>query len=581
MELPRRMSGGWHRSWSGPGPGRLVGVAYDDWSLRGVERRRVGRSGGPGRNREVSAVGTVELDAGVVEHGEIVDVDRFAVALRALWAQAGFASRRVVLGLDARAAVIRRVEMPALPPAELAQAARYDIGELLNYPVEEALVSAVELDAGGPGYGSATQVVILAVRQGAVVDLGRAARLAGLRPAATELVPAALVGAMGIDRDLAPESLGVLVELGSRSTGVVVHDRGGLLFSRVITAGLGAGEASLSDELEMELALLAGYTGGSAPSAPGGPAWAPGLATVVEGVRRTLHYYVSELDSRRVERIVLCGAQSGAGGLASELAETFPDAEILRFEQSGWPVDAGDPHSYDDAASVGLVGAGGRLDLRRFDLVPPQERARRAARARLAVGTAAAVALCPVLVTDASSRWAARADTAQVAAAAEAQVSHLQDELAMFQAERDRQAEAERASARIDALRLDDYGLPTVVRRMAEVMPPDTFLVSLRVQRSKAGEAPTGWSGPPPPGVFNATGVAGGLDGVGRWLREVQTLPLVRGLWLSQSAHGPYGPTEQVAEVFTVDGAITERAEPLSPGLPVPVSVPVPGTEAP
>ncbi len=581
MELASRTSGGRRRPWTGPGPGRLVGVAYDDWSLRGVERRRTGRRAS-GRRDEVLAAGTVELDVGVVEHGEIVDVDGFAAALRSLWAQAGFTSRRVALGLDARAAVIRRVEMPVLPPAELALAARYDIGELLNYPVEEALVSAVELDAGGPADRSATQVVILAVRQGAVVDLGRAARLAGLNPAATELVPAALIGAVGIDRDLGPESLGVVVELGARSTGVVVHDRGGLLFSRVITAGLGAGEASLSDELEMELALLAGYAGGSAGPAPDAPARAPGLATVVEGVRRTLHYYISELDSRPLERIVLCGAQSGAGGLASELAEAFPDAVILRYEQSAWPATVGDPHSYDDAASVGLVGAGGRPDLRQFDLVPVQERARRAARTRLAVGAVAAVALCPVLVADASSRWTERADTAREAAAAEALVGHLQDELATFQDERDRQAEAAEASARVDALRLDDYGLPTVVRRIAEVMPPDAFLVSLRVQRSRAGEAPTGWSGPPPPGVFNATGVAGGLDGVGRWLEQVQTLPLVGGLWLSQSAHGPYGPTEQVAEVFTVDGAITGRAEAATPAAASPAVVaPIEGGETP
>lgn len=561
MSSLRRTSAGWRQPWTRRGPAQVVGLAYDDWSLRGVERRRVGRSG-RGRREEVLAAGTVELEAGVVEHGEVADVERFAAALRSLWEQAGFASRRVVLGLDARAAVIRRVDLPDLPPAELARAAAYDIGELLSYPVEEALVSAVELDAGERIDGSATQVVILAVRQGAVVDLGRAARLAGLRPAATDLVPAAMVGAIGADRDLAPGSLGVVVELGSRSTGVVVHDRGGLLFSRVITAGLGTGEASLSDELEMELAMLAGYAGGGVGTVAGAPTRVPGLATVVEGVRRTLHYYVSELDSRPLDRIVLCGAQSGAGGLALELAETFPDAEILRYELSAWPAAAGDPHAYDDAASVGLFGGGGRPGLRRFDLVPAAERARRDTRGRLAVGAAVTVALAPLLLADGMGRWAVRADTDREAAAAEAQVLDLQAELASFQDAQARQAEADQASTRVDALRLDDYGLPVVVRRIAEAMPADTFLMSLRVQRSRAGEAPTGWSGPPPPAVFNATGVAGSLDGVGRWLQGVQALPLVEGLWLSQSAHGPYGSTEQVAEVFTVDGAITARAEP-------------------
>jgi hypothetical protein len=93
-------------------------------------------------------------------------------------------------------------------------------------------------------------------------------------------------------------------------------------------------------------------------------------------------------------------------------------------------------------------------------------------------------------------------------------------------------------------------------------MPEDTFLVSLRLNRTTPGELPTGYTGPDPVATINISGVAADLDGVGRWMQDVDDVAAIDGLWLTQTAFGPVNDTEQVAAVFTVDGAVTAPATP-------------------
>lgn len=540
---------------------RVVGVVVDESTVRAAEYRR-GRFRGGG---SVARAGAVPLPPGAVDQGEVVDADVVAEALGRLWSEAGFSTKRTAMGLDPRATVIRRVDLPAVSSKDQAQAAAYEIGELLSYPLDEAVVSMVEMGHTSAEGGDAVQALILAVHENTLAGLRGVAKLAGLKPTEPQLVPAALLVGVDATGPLGAGRVGAVVSVSETVTTVIVHDARGLLFCRVVTAGLSAGGTTLSDELEMELAVLNGFAGGDGTEGGTASPFAatPGLATVVEGVRRTLHYYTTELDSRPIERVVLCGPQSGARGLATDLAESFPTAEVLRYQRSPWTVADHDPSSFDEAVAVAHAATGAAKRLRAFDLVPPVERERRAGRRRIAAGVATAVALSPLLVADTMDRRSALADERAAAEAIELAAEGLRSELSAYQDDRAREALADRQTDRVNALYAQEFGFSTVIRQMAEAMPSDTFLLSLRVNRAQAGEAPTGYTGSVPPALVTITGVAEDLDGVGRWIQTVADVPSVDGLWLAQSAFGPYGGSDQVAAVFTVDGVVTDPAVPI------------------
>jgi hypothetical protein len=179
-----------------------------------------------------------------------------------------------------------------------------------------------------------------------------------------------------------------------------------------------------------------------------------------------------------------------------------------------------------------------------------------------AIGLAVAAVLALFLGVDAAARAGATADQAEAADAAELSVAALRAELDGFEPSLQLEAEAGRATARVNTLLDQELAFPVLLRRVAESMPEDTFLLSFRLSRDRASELSTGGSGSQPASLA-LTGVAGDLDGVGRWMQSVDEVTVVDGLWMTQSAAGPYGATDLVATVFTIEGDVVGRAEPL------------------
>ncbi|MEL6983783.1 MAG: pilus assembly protein PilM, partial [Actinomycetota bacterium] len=488
----------------------MVGLAFDDAEITGVEFRRAGVR----REAAVLRAGKMALTPGVVEDGEIVDAPAFSSALRRLWRQYRLRTRNVVFGLDGRTTVIRGVELPALEPDELAQAAAYEIGELLSFPLDQAVVSTIEVGRlQSPDGEERVRATTLAVHQNSLLTLHQAVRRAGLRLRSIELLASSLIAAIedsaterGVDPSApgAPEGaaaestvvvdaggetgddaavavrpaepddrLSAIVHVTSTMTLMALCDRRGLVFSRIVTAGVSDGETSLSDELEMELARLSGYAEGQ-PGAAGtdrSPE-AAGTGTVVEGVRRTLEYHRNELDPRPVDCVIVCGPQSGATGLVGALARSVPDARVIHHRFAGFlpefdgacafdgaPELDGEPSldrptsvdvsDFDAATCIAIAATRSTDEYRRFDLRPQVILDQRADRRRIAVGALAAVLLAPVLIADGLAERGAIADEAAQAEAADLAVEALLGELIGFDSDQELSVEAARATERV------------------------------------------------------------------------------------------------------------------------------------
>jgi hypothetical protein len=93
-----------------------VGSDIGTSGVRAAELR-LGRGGAT-----LERFGQVALPLGAVRDGEVVDVDVVAGALKELWAQAKFSTRKVIVGVANQKVVVRQVDLPWLPPRSCARA---------------------------------------------------------------------------------------------------------------------------------------------------------------------------------------------------------------------------------------------------------------------------------------------------------------------------------------------------------------------------------------------------------------------------------------------------------------------------
>ena len=109
---------------------------------------RAAEVAGHGGHEEIVKFAQVGLPAGAVVEGEIRDPTAVSAALKRLWTEGGFKRRDVILGVSSQRAMVRQIEVPQMSPNEMRSALRYQIGELLPIPVEQAVFDFAVLGTG-------------------------------------------------------------------------------------------------------------------------------------------------------------------------------------------------------------------------------------------------------------------------------------------------------------------------------------------------------------------------------------------------------------------------------------------------
>ena len=274
--------------------------------------------------------GQVVLPPGAVQDGEVVDPDAVAAALRTLWSQARFGSRRVVVGVANQKVVVRQVDLPRLPPAELRASLAFHVQDVIPMPVEQALLDFHPLEERTDDTGAPVLRVLLVAAARDMVDGSlRAVTLAGLTPAVVDLTSFAVLRAHASgEGGFAAPHAEALVDVGSSVTNIVVHEGGVPRFVRILLMGGGDVTASVAERLGVpvdEAEALKQSAGlmsvpGAYDATPVQRAIESTGGAFVEEVRGSLDYFMSQSGSGRLTRIVLSGGGSRLLGLAERLS---------------------------------------------------------------------------------------------------------------------------------------------------------------------------------------------------------------------------------------------------------------------
>ncbi len=228
----------------------VVGLDIGRTAVRAVELR--------GKNPTLRRHGSIELSRGAVETGVVADPHQVTAACKELWRAGKFSTREVRLGISSGSVLVRQIELDWMPPADLKRALRYQVAELLPVAVDDANLDHVHLgevtrrDESGQERRM-VRILLVATARGAVDEMVRAVRAAGLRARTADLAPLALVRAaaaagrrealalaaeQGRPGELPPPRTEAVIDVGSDKVAVAVHTGGVPHFVRV-AAGLG------------------------------------------------------------------------------------------------------------------------------------------------------------------------------------------------------------------------------------------------------------------------------------------------------------------------------------------------------
>jgi type IV pilus assembly protein PilM len=269
---------------------------------------------------------SLDLPAGLVSDGEVVNRDGLADALKSFVAEAGL-PKNVRLGVANQQIVVRVVELPRIEDEKQRDAAvRFQAAEAIAMPLDEAvldhqLAGYTEAPDGSPRM----QVVLVAARRSMIEGLLDAAKQAGLKPEGVDLDAFALVRMLAVATDtIAGDSARVYCHLSGVSN-LAIAVGTACFFTRPLAAVWdeeGAG-ARLADE-----------------------------------IRLSIDYYMTQAQAKPVGEIVLSGPGSSDESLVESLGAhlglpTTVAAPLGVLDRSG--LDAGqDPHRLTVAAGLAM-----------------------------------------------------------------------------------------------------------------------------------------------------------------------------------------------------------------------------------
>jgi type IV pilus assembly protein PilM len=295
------------------------------------------------------------LPPGAVENGEVRDPLAVSDALRELWKRGGFSSGQVWLGVGNQRVVVREIALPFLPEKELKASLSLQVQEFIPMPVDEAVLDYDPIGEFEQDDRKMLRMLLVAAQRAMVDQVVQAVAGAGLEPMGLDLIPFALVRAVGtpdVSMDLEEGGEEAIIDIGAHVTNIVVHDRGDTRFVRILPSGgrdvttaiaraagvddavaerLKRGEEIEGSGVGEQPEASEGSEGATAPEAGAAPrpqqvrqVALQRAAAFVDEVRSSLEFYTAQAREARIARVLVTGGGSKLEGLIDLMRQRIP-----------------------------------------------------------------------------------------------------------------------------------------------------------------------------------------------------------------------------------------------------------------
>jgi type IV pilus assembly protein PilM len=549
--------------------GPLIGLDIGSFAVRAAE---VSNDGG---RPTLHRFAQVTLPPGAVSDGEVVDAQVVSAALRRLWSDGGFSSRRVVVGVSSQRVIVRQADVTAMSEDELRSALNFEAQELIPIPVDEAVLDFQVIDpvlpSQDPNSPPNMRILLAAAQRDMVSKHMAAIRAADLDVVAVDPVALAMLRAV----PAAPIGFAeAIVSIGSDLTTIAIREGNSARFVRVLNIG----GADLTDALSRELSVNAQSAedmkrraANGAPVAVAAQAQSAlslRMGGLVDEIRGSLDFFLAQTDTEQVGRVILTGGAIQTDGLVArlemalgasvEVANPLAAVTVGKTGLSEVQLRQSAPYML---APVGLAlwGTGTQ---RAISLMPKEVMAARRQRQQAGIGVVAVGAVVGLLAVVTGVRAVQVTQAHHHATTAQATVTSLETQKATF----DDVAAVYNSLQTRQQLYVTavghDVDWVNLLNQITTAMPADVTITSFSAQRpsvAPAGAA-TSASAQSLDGsiTINAT-AKGGHESVANWLRSLATIPGLQNAWVESSNEGTTATGKVVT--FNSDASVTPAAE--------------------
>jgi type IV pilus assembly protein PilM len=301
----------------------VVGIDIGSTAVRAVELSGAGKA-----QPTVMRYYAVPLPEGSVVRGEVQEINTVAEALKRLWSAGGFGSKHVVIGMGNHRVLVRDLAVPKGSMERIRESLPFHVQDMLPVPVADALLDFYPISETDDGVaGPQVHGLLVAAVKESVQANVKAVQLAGLIPVEVDLIPFAL--SRLVYRGQPDPGVVVQIDVGARTTSVVVTTLGSPLFVRIIPTGGDDLTQALVDRLPTD-STTADTVKRAVGLAPGGVAVgdedAVGIirevtTELLSSLRNTITYFANTRPSLTIDRIVLAGGGASMIGFGQALGE--------------------------------------------------------------------------------------------------------------------------------------------------------------------------------------------------------------------------------------------------------------------
>jgi len=295
----------------------------------GASAIRVAQLTGTVGTPALTSFGQIALPQNAVVDGEIRDAGAVSEAIAQLWKRTKLRAKNAVIGIANQRVVVRQVDLPFLEEKEFRTALPFQAADYIPMPVEEAQLDFIVLSDYVTDTGEhMMRVLLVAAATEMVESFVDTVSAAGLQPAGIDLTPFAVARAVS---PVARGESGVggseaIIDVGAGITNIVVHHNGEPRFVRILLVGGDDATTSIAElqDVSFEEAEALKFDLASGVGAEDVKRILRGqVDSLVEEIRGSLDYYLSQEDSEPIVSIILTGGGSLTAGLGTRMEETF------------------------------------------------------------------------------------------------------------------------------------------------------------------------------------------------------------------------------------------------------------------